>query len=177
MDRTRLILALALSMVVLMSWPLVMRYLAPPPPIEETINFEEPAPETPAQNQKPPAAAPSVSKVSSSAPTAQAQPQSTQAEQRDITISTPYWSVKMSNHGAVAKSWKLLSYIENGQVQKIKGADGGELELIPQSLPPGVEPTLSLRTPWSPEVGSQLNDVNFQIDGLAAGEDEIKLDH
>src|SRR5215813_771158 len=99
MDRNRLILALALSLVVLMSWPLVMRYLAPPPPIEETINFEEPAPETPAQTQKP-STPPSVNKARSSSSAAQAQSQTTQVEPREITIDTPYWTVKMSNRGA-----------------------------------------------------------------------------
>ena len=176
MDRTRLILALALSLVVLMSWPLLMRYLAPPPPIEETINFEEPAPETPAQTQKP-STAPSVKKVPSPSPTPQALSQTTQVEPREITIHTPNWTVKMSNRGAIATSWKLLKYVENGQVRNITGADGGELELIPQSLPPGVEPALGLRTPWSPEVGSQLNNVNFQIEGLAPGENEIRLEN
>jgi YidC/Oxa1 family membrane protein insertase len=176
MDRTRLILALALSLVVLMSWPLVMRYLAPPPPVEETINFEEPAKEPPPQHQQQPTVPP-VSKNPSPTTAAQAQPQTTQVEPREITIHTPYWNVKMSNRGAVATSWKLLKYIENGQVREIKGADGGELELIPQSLPPGVDPTLSLRTPWSPEVGSQLNNVNFKIDGVAAGENEIVLEN
>src|SRR5262245_24928322 len=177
MDRTRLILALALSLVVLMSWPLVMRYPAPPPPIEETINFEEPAPETPPHTQKPPTAS-SVNKIpsSSSNPTAQAQSQTTQVEPREITIHTPNWTVKMSNRGAIATSWKLLKYVENGQVRNITGADGGELELIPQSLPPSVEPALSLRTPWAPEVGSQLNNVNFQIEGVAPGENDIRLE-
>jgi YidC/Oxa1 family membrane protein insertase len=180
MDRNRLILALALSLVVLMSWPLAMRYLAPtPPPIEDTINLEEPVSEAPAQNQKQ-APAPSVtktpsSKTPSSTQVAQAQTQATQVEQREITIATPYWRVKMSNRGAVATSWKLLKYIENGQERPITGADGGELELIPQSLPPGFNPPLSLRTPWSPEIGSQLNNVNFQVDGVAPSDNVIEL--
>ncbi|HKA23182.1 MAG TPA: YidC/Oxa1 family insertase periplasmic-domain containing protein [Blastocatellia bacterium] len=175
MDRNRLILALALSLVVLMSWPLVMRYLAPPPPIEETINFEEQAAEPPAQPQKS-TTPPAITKGPSQSPAAQAQPQTTQVEPREITIHTPNWVVKMSNRGAIATSWKLLKYVENGQVRNITGADGGELELIPQSLPPGVDTALSLRTPWSPEVGSQLNNVNFQIEGVAANENEIRLE-
>jgi hypothetical protein len=75
----------------------------------------------------------------------------------------------MSNRGAVATSWKLLSYEENGRLRTITGSDGGELELLPQSIPAGLEPPLSLRTPWSPEVGLQLNNVNFQIEGLVRG--------
>src|SRR5215813_4460775 len=174
MDRNRLILALALSLVVLMSWPLVMRYLAPPPPIEETINFEEQAAEPPAQPQKS-TTPPAITKGPSQSPAAQAQPQTTQVEPREITIHTPNWVVKMSNRGASATSWKLLKYVENGQVRNITGADGGELELIPQSLPPGLDPPLSLRTPWSPEVGSQLNNVNFRVDGVAPSDNVIEL--
>jgi YidC/Oxa1 family membrane protein insertase len=176
MDRTRLILALALSMVVLMSWPLIMRYLAPPPPIDEPIAFEEPASQPPAQDHKQAPVSP-VTKAPPTTPGAKAQPQTTQVEQREITITTPYWSVKMSNRGAIATSWKLLKYIENGQERFIKGADGGELELIPQSLPPGLEPPLSLRTPWSPDVGSQLSNVNFQVDGVPAGDNVIHLEN
>jgi YidC/Oxa1 family membrane protein insertase len=177
-------MALALSMVVLMSWPLVMRYLAPPPPIDETVIFDEPASQTPAQDQKPsstpsgtkaPSSTPAGTKPPSSTAQAQAQPQTTQVEQREITISAPHWTARMSNHGAVATSWKLLSYEEHGQLRPITGSDGGELELLPQSIPPGLDPPLSLRTPWSPEVGSQLNSVNFQVDGIAPGENVIEL--
>ncbi len=178
MDRTRLIMALALSLVVLMSWPLIMRYMAPPA-IEEPLLEETPTQRT-AESQ-PQAAVPAVKKVApSTAPASQtpAQAQTTQVASRKITIKTDYWRVTLSNGGAVVTSWRLERYKEkNGEVRDITGADGNELELIPQEIPDPLSPPLSLRTPWSPELGMQLNRVNFQIEGVGPGADEIKLDH
>ena len=177
MDRTRLIMALALSLVVLMSWPLIMRYMAPHS-IEEPLPLEDTPPQHVAENPQL-APVPPAKKVTPSAPAAaqpQAQAQTTQVAAREITINTPYWSVTMSNRGAVATSWILLKYKkDNGEERPIQGSDGGPLQLLPQELPSGLDPPLSLRTPWSPEIGSRLNNVNFQIAGVAPDEKEVIL--
>ncbi|HXI88995.1 MAG TPA: hypothetical protein VNO24_03180, partial [Blastocatellia bacterium] len=89
MDRTRLIVALALSLVVLMSWPLIMRYLAPPP-IEEPFQIPEELPKRPTENPQQ-ALVPTTKKATPPPPPTAAQPQAqaqtTQVAQRDITIS------------------------------------------------------------------------------------------
>jgi YidC/Oxa1 family membrane protein insertase len=191
-------MALALSLVVLMSWPLIMRYLAPQL-IEEPIPIEEPQPQRAAENQpqqrpgenQPQRATenqpqPSVSrakKAESASPKAalpQAPVQTTQVGPREITIiskgeTDPYWHAKLSNRGAVATSWILQRYKEDGVEREIIGADGNELQLIPQQIPDVLSPPLSLRTPWSPEIGSQLNRVNFQVEGLGADETVVTL--
>ena len=105
MDRNRLIMALALSLVVLMSWPLIARYVSPPPPIEEAVQIDQPA-----QGQKPEA----KQQASVSTTKKEAQPrssstplqptQTTLVPPREITISTNYWRAKLSNRGAVATS-------------------------------------------------------------------------
>src|SRR5882724_6496668 len=180
MDRNRLIMALALSLVVLMSWPLIMRYLAPPP-IEEPFQQEEPSKRATENPQQAPA--PTTKKVIPPAPTAaqpQAQAQITQVAQRDITISfedqgRPYWHATLSNHGAVATSWKLARYKENGVERVITGADNNDLQLIPQPIPEPLDAPLSLRTPWSPEIGVQLNRVNFRIEGVGPDEKTVTL--
>lgn len=182
MDRSRLIVALALSLVVLMSWPLVMKYLAPPP-IEEPFQLEETPPQRPPDNkQQASAAPPAVKKVTSPVSTASQPPQAqtTQVAQRDITISfvdngSTYWSATLSNRGAVATSWKLARYKENGIEREIKGADDQDLELIPQQIPEPLDAPLSLRTPWSPDVARQLNRVNFQIEGADPNEKQVTL--
>jgi len=169
-------MALGLSLVVLMSWPVVMRYLAPHS-IEEQIQMEEPAPDRVAENQ-PQAAVSPVHKTSPSTPAPSQPPsqtQTTQAAEHKITIKTEYWNVEMSNHGAVATSWVLHKYRENGDERKIQGADGNDLQLIPQSLPSGLDPMFSLHTPWSPEIGAQLNNLNFQITGVGADEALVEL--
>lgn len=175
-------MALALSLAVLMSWPLVMRYMAPPP-IEEPLQIEEAPP--PRATPNPQHAPVSVNRnVPAPAPAAsqpQAQVQTTQVGPREIKIISlgesggAYWRATLSNSGAVAKSWALLKYKEDGIERDLIGADGKELQLIPQPMPDGLSPPLSLRTPWSPEIASQLNRVNFQIEGLSPNETEVAL--
>jgi len=171
-------MALGLSLVVLISWPLAMHYLAPRP-IDEPILTEESAPQRAADNQPQPPVSPAKKVTPPSPGTAQAKPlpaQTTQAALREITIKTDYWRVKLSNRGAVATSWILLKYKEDGLERPITGADGNELQLIPQEIPDDLDAPMSLRTPWSPEIGSQLNRVNFQIDGVGPDEKEFKVD-
>jgi YidC/Oxa1 family membrane protein insertase len=182
MDRTRLILALALSLVVLMSWPIINHYLAPR--FEEPVQNEEAQPQRAAETQSQ-TTVPAPKKSAPPAPAVtqpQAQTQTTQVASREITIvakpnpeGDPYWRATLSNRGAVATSWILSRYKEDGVERAIKGADDNELQLIPQEIPEPLSAPLSLRTPWLPEIASQLNLVNFQVSGLAPNESEITL--
>ncbi|HXU40386.1 MAG TPA: YidC/Oxa1 family insertase periplasmic-domain containing protein [Blastocatellia bacterium] len=184
MDRNRLITALALSLVVLMSWPLIMRYLGPPPVNEPAQIEEAPAPrdaEHPQQAVLPQAPLPAAKKAGPLAPSSaqpQATAQTTQAAPREITIKprSDYWRATLSNRGAVATSWVLSKYKEDGIERDITGADGNELQLIPQQIPDELDAPLSLRTPWSPELAAQLNHVTFQIEGIGANETEITIE-
>jgi YidC/Oxa1 family membrane protein insertase len=174
-------MALALSLVVLMSWPLIMRYMAPPP-IDEPLQLEETPPQRALENP-PQAPVQTKKQTAPTAPaTAQPQPQAqaTQVTQRDITIKfvdggSDYWRATLSNRGAVATSWILVRYKENGEERAITGADNNPLQLIPQHIPDPLGAPLSLRTPWSPEVALKLNQVNFQIEGVGPSETEVGL--
>src|SRR5262249_21407834 len=109
MDRSRLIIALALSLVVLISWPILMHYLAPrnieePPLIEEPSS---PPPPPQSKQQSPGETAKSTAPRAQAAMPVQSQQQTVQVERRDITIHSDYWSATLSNRGAVAKSWIL----------------------------------------------------------------------
>lgn len=179
MDRNRLITALALSLVVLMSWPLIMRYLGPRA-VDEPAQIEE-APVQRDTEHLPAAPVPIAKKEelhtpSPAQPPATAQP--TQAEPRVITIKTSsgYWSATLTNRGAIATSWVLSKYKEDGVERDITGADGNELQLLPQKIPDELDAPLSLRTPWSPEIAAQLNHVNFQVEGIGANETEVILE-
>ena len=180
MDRTRLLMALGLSMVVLMSWPLAMRYLAPRA-LEEPVQLDEPLPQQAAENSQT-APAGTIKRITPTPPAAQPQQQSrtTQVGQRDLTIAfvdgnSEYWRATISNRGVVATSWKLSRYKENGEERTITGADGNPLQLIPQHIPEALSPPLSLRTPWSPQIGQQLNESNFEIEGVNPNENEVTL--
>ncbi|HSE35888.1 MAG TPA: YidC/Oxa1 family insertase periplasmic-domain containing protein [Blastocatellia bacterium] len=181
MDRSRLIMALALSLLVLMSWPLVMRYLAPPV-IEEPVQFDESPPQRAAEGS-PNVPVATTQKVGPAAPAAtqpQQQLQTTQVAQREITIAflegdSEYWRATLSNRGVVATSWILSRYKENGDVRTITGADGNPLQLIPQHIPEPLSAPLSLRTPWSPDIALQLNQANFQVEGVDPAQKEITL--
>ncbi|MFY9608799.1 MAG: YidC/Oxa1 family insertase periplasmic-domain containing protein [Blastocatellia bacterium] len=177
MDRTRVILAMVLSMAVLMAWPVVMRrfFPAPPPSNLELIdqpNAQPQAADSVAKPQSPqaPARAP---KVPSQAP---AQIPPTQGAQREpITIKTEYWTAKLSNHGAIATSWILTSYPDGSAVREIRPAEGEHLELIPQDIPDSLAAPFSLQLPWSPDLSRELSEANFQVEGLGPNENEIDL--
>jgi YidC/Oxa1 family membrane protein insertase len=177
MDRNRVILALALSLVVLFTWPFVMRRFFPPP-VEEPAPFEQatpqPAAQQPAQPAQPAKPAPQETKKPSAPTTSSVQ---TQAPQREIEIdNSPYWRATFSSKGGgVATSWIIDSFPENGINREIKGADGQPLQLISQNAPDGLDPTFGLRLPWIPELAGQLNSTNFHVDGLGAGERKIVL--
>jgi YidC/Oxa1 family membrane protein insertase len=163
-----------LSLLVLMGWPVVMRYIYPTPPdaIEEPAPFKDSA--------QPPTASNSVAQPMT--PTAQP-PIAAHADQapvrEPITIVTPYWRVTLSNHGAVATSWVLKTYREGSALRPITAADGNELQLIPQNIPDDkadlIGLPLALRSPGSPELAVQLNRANFQVEGVGADEKEITL--
>lgn len=172
-----------LSMAVLMAWPLVMRRFFPPPPqpnIEELIDHPAPPPQAANSGEKPSAPQPPAPKPATQTPKSPSQAPSqtlaTQVAQREpITIRTDYWTAKLSNHGAVATSWILSKYPENGVVREIRPAEGNELDLIPSNIPESLAAPLSLRLPWSAELTKQLTGVNFQVEGLGANENEISI--
>jgi YidC/Oxa1 family membrane protein insertase len=188
MDKSRVLIAILLSTVILVSWPLAMRYFnmwpeasQPQPPVAS-----EPAAES---NTPPPVAAPAGDKTGdknransaspnppsggAGKPAATAAPPAatptTAVGQKEIVIKTAYWQAKISNRGAVITSWVLLKEGE----RVLTAADGGALELIPQDQLEQLGAPLRFRLPWVPEVAAQLNQVNFQLEG--ASESEINL--
>ncbi|HEX8089898.1 MAG TPA: hypothetical protein VF762_13645, partial [Blastocatellia bacterium] len=167
-------MAMLLSLVVLIGWPVAMRYLYPMPPdaIEEPTPFKE--------STQPPTASNSVAQPVTPAAQTPIAAQAGQAQLREpITIVTPYWRVTLSNHGAVATSWVLKTYKEGNAIRPISAADGNELQLIPQNIPDDkadlIGLPLALRSPGSPQLASQLNRSNFQVEGVGADEKEITL--
>ena len=100
-----------------------------------------------------------------------------QVPPRDLVIKTPYWDVTLSNRGAVATSWILKAYRENGAVKKLEGSGGGDLQLIPQPLPEYVDAPLALLLPDQLELAAQFNHTTYQIkiDGADASQNEIDL--
>ncbi|HKP84494.1 MAG TPA: membrane protein insertase YidC, partial [Blastocatellia bacterium] len=168
MDRTRLLLAMILSLVILMGYPLVMNKLFPRhQPVELPEDSQPPA----VAEKKP---QPDVTNVQAAAP---APALVSEAPLREITIKTDYWEVKLSNRGAVATSWVLESYKHHGEAREINGADGHPLQLIPQPVPEPLKAPLSLCLPSRPDLEAQLKKTNFQvqIDGSNAGQNEITI--
>jgi len=165
-----------LSIAVLMAWPLVMRRFFPAPPtpdIEELI--DQNAAQSADSAQKPPAPQ-TPDRLPKAPPRSPAQPPVTQVAQREpITIKTDHWTAKFSNHGAVATSWILKSYRENGVDREIRPAEGEDLDLIPAHIPEGLAPPFSLWLPSSPALTRELSEANFQVEALGQSENEIDL--
>lgn len=174
MERIRLIAALLLSTLVFAAWPVIMRqfFPAPPPVSQEQVAPESSAPEPSGlQPGNPPS---QISRSPQPSPTPA--PAVTQVPPREIVIETPYYRATLSNRGAVAKSWILKRVKTDGGVREIHAADGSpDLELIPQTALDTLGAPLRLHTPWSPALAQQLNQVNFQIEGVDAGSQKIDL--
>jgi len=109
----RILIAFALSFVVLVSWATYMRQKYPPPPPPEEPAVSAPAPTEPAPTKKEavppmPAPAPVVAPVRAS-------------EERLITVETDVATIVFSTRGAVVQSWKLKEW---------KDEAGEPLELV-----------------------------------------------
>ncbi len=183
-DRTKLLVAMLLSALVLIGWPVATRYLYPSPPPEPIASMEAPSepsggdPTTPAGKPTTPPptpaspASPAPTSASVSPPTAAL---ATQAPPREVTVETPFWRIKFSNRGGVATSWVLKQERVDSVIRTITAADGSQLELIPQeALAIGGAP-FRLRLPWSPEIGEQLNQSNFEVSGLPTDANQVQL--
>ena len=154
MDRYRIILALTLSLLVLVLWQVGTHYFYPPPPQPELAEVFPP-PQQPQQQ-------PVTPKPSAPLPKLPLGP-ATSAPQREIEIATPYWKAKFSNKGAVATSWILKKYRVGGSERKITAADGKDLELLPTDALEKLGSPFSIKLPWTPELATQLNQANFQV--------------
>src|ERR1044071_4288704 len=114
MDRKRLLLAMVLSMIVLMGYPVVLRkFFPPPPPVELPV---EPPPVAEKKSQANPIDKKAVTPVPVPAPVSE-------APLREIGITTPYWHVKLSNRGAVATSWVMHYYKDERGIHPIRAAN------------------------------------------------------
>lgn len=190
MDRSRILIAILLSTVILIGWPVAMRYfnmfpepIAEQPPMpsvsqepQANSNASNPTAIQPGgdrktgdEKTKPDAASTGATKPGPSSATPPAAIQATQVAQREIVIQAANWRARISNRGAVITSWILL---KDGE-RKLTAADNGPLELVPQQELEHLGAPLRFRLPWSPELTAQLNQVNFQIEG--ANESEIEL--
>lgn len=178
-----MILALALSMAVLIGWPVVMNRFFPPPPeiaADQSVDSagQPPGAATGAQGAATQGAATQSSlSQSTGAGKAGALPtaQTTVAAPREVVIETPYYRATLSNRGAVATSW-ILKRVKTGEtVREIKAANGGPLELIPQNALDRTGAPLRLHIAGEPELAQLLNTVNFQIEGIDQSAAEINL--
>ncbi len=156
---------MVLSMVVLLGYPVVLRKFFPPPPVELTPEPPPAVTEKKNTTDKPVAAPLPLAAPVSEAPL------------REIAIETPFWHVTLSNHGAVATSWIMNNFKDERGIHKIHAANGGALQLIPQSVPETLEAMLGLRLLSRPDLAAQLNKINYnvQIDGADASQNKIVI--
>jgi YidC/Oxa1 family membrane protein insertase len=136
MDQKRLLLAFALSAIILFGWTFLVERNSPP----RQVNANQAATSTPS-------AAPSV------APSTTSQPMQSDAAsapdnvpQRFVKVTTPLYEVRFDNKGAVATSWIVTKNKRTGQpLYSVAGSKNSHepLELIPsektlQSAPENV---------------------------------------
>jgi YidC/Oxa1 family membrane protein insertase len=180
-----------LSAIVLIGWPMISHYWFPTeeqptsitlssspdasPGNQSSVSLDQSpiaGQQLPAQPQSPPQT--QAGQTGQTSPTAAVT--STQEPSRDFTINTDYWTAKISNHGGVITSWILLKErLPDGTLRPMTGADGGQLELIPQEDVASAARPFSVRLPGYDDVADQLNKVNYQITGIDPGQNEIDL--
>ncbi|HEY6331506.1 MAG TPA: YidC/Oxa1 family insertase periplasmic-domain containing protein [Blastocatellia bacterium] len=189
MERTRLLIACLLSVLVIIAWPLAMHFISPseeqPPAITQpAMPDQQPQPESsptssptsaaPTDNTKPPSGAASAKNGQPGTPAPQAA--TTQVPQREITISSNYWTAKVSNHGADLTSWIISKErLPDGTVRPLRAANGGELQLIPQDIAGETIKPFDIRLPGYGDLAGQLNQVDYQIEGIDSNKDEVDL--
>ena len=114
----RILIAFLLMGIVLVVFQYVYKPLPPPPPEAAQNKAAIPPPPPAAPPVKPPTPLPAESNSSKDAPG-----QIQAASEETATVETDLYTVVLSNHGAVARSWILKKYKDN---------DGKPLELVHQ---------------------------------------------
>jgi YidC/Oxa1 family membrane protein insertase len=170
MEQKRLLLALALSALILIGWS----YLFPPP-----------APPNADTAGQAPAASPAPT---TAAPQGTAEPQPSLASdlpadsnpQRTVVVSTPLYRVEFASGGAVAKSWIIKrSKDGDGEGQPLRSIsstkdDPQPLELVsPEGARRGLFP-LRLST-GRPDLDARLASANYAVKGLDGGAESAEL--
>lgn len=112
MQQKRFILAIAISALILFGWS----YMFPPaktpqPNNNANTSAAQPSPSASSTASQPGNTSPAPSTPEQTAQTNNAPAAQDSTTQRLITVSSPYYSVEMDNHGAVATSWIITKII------------------------------------------------------------------
>jgi YidC/Oxa1 family membrane protein insertase len=171
MEQKRLLLAFVLSAVILFGWT----YLFPPTNPKQNANSSQAASEatpTPAATAQPVQAEQQQSVPVATSPDA--------TRQRTVTVSTPFYEVKLDSRGAVVKSWVIKQIKEKGgQIRPLHSIAGTKenpqpLQLVSQEgLDKGKAP-LAISTGRA-DVDSALSTRNFAVNGLDASDAQLNI--
>jgi len=160
-----------------MGYSFITNRFFPSSPVPEPPST--PTPQQAASNSKPqaPTTAPTTPAKAATTPVPGTPAPLTQVPPRNLVVTTDFWEVTLSNRGAVATSWILHAYKDNGVRKEIKGSGGGDLQLVPQPVPEYLDAPLALLLPDQPELAAQFNQTNYQIkiDGADVSQNEIKI--
>ena len=172
MDQKRLLLALALSLVILIGWS----YLFPP-----TANKQQNANVSPTPAEAP-TPAPTVQSAQPDSPSALVSAAAPDTiPQRTVTVETPLYTVVLDGRGAVVKSWIIKKNKEkDGDGKPLRSVSSTKdkdhpLELISQEgLQRGLAP-LKVIT-GRQDLDAVLASRNFVVGGVEGGEPNVPLD-
>jgi len=135
----RVLLAFLLSTLVLVGW---YYFFAPPTPAPKQQSDQSvvaqtqaaAAPESAEAGVENPVSEPSRTEldIMPAAGAMSLRAESAQVPERLVRVESPFWRATFSNRGAVPVSWTIHKN-KTGPPKELRGTDGGELELIPQS--------------------------------------------
>jgi YidC/Oxa1 family membrane protein insertase len=172
MDQKRLLIALALSVVILFGWS----YLFPPPANNQQNANVSP---TPAEAPTPAPTAQSSQPDSQGAPVSSAAPDA--IPQRTVKVETPLYKIELDSRGAIVKSWIIKKNREKGgdgkplrSVSSTKNQDH-PLELVSQEgLGHGLAP-LKIVT-GRQDLDAVIASRNFALGGVEGDATDVRLD-
>ncbi len=169
MEQKRLLLAFALSAVILFGWS----YLFPATPPQTNTNSPSPT-ATPTPSAAPAQTAPAGAQVETPASAPDNIPQ------RTLSVSTPLFEVALDSRGAIAKSWIIKQNKGEGGKGKplysISSTDNNRqpLQLVSsKGLEQGLAP-LKIVTGRA-EIDSALSSRNYQISGVEDNAPEARV--
>ncbi len=158
MEKTRVALALALSLGVMLAW---QYFFAPTPPADKKpVEQAAPTPGQPAPVPGVPTPAPVVVPVTMGPP-------------KDVTVETSLWKATFSNTGAVMTKF-VLKQLPNGR--KLKAGDGSpELNLIStrahkvdDKVPAELGAAFQVRIPADKALETVLNTSNYTVGDITS---------
>ena len=162
----RLVLFLILSSAIFLGWSYLYGRLNPPKPVQKpAVQAIQNEGASPALSSAPLAPSQTPAAVTPQAALPQAVQSPTQAEVKDIRITSDHWVAILSSQGGVIKEWTMTSFLDGKPIDPPKGVN-----LLSSQLSQSIGGALRFHIPSDPGLEKQLNQAVYEV-GNIPGQD------